>query len=226
MATESASAKMHETLTVFTSLRTDLRSTWADARAKALDAQHLQPASDDYHTVESRLAAFDESSEKAAALAAEAMHQSAAATKSVDSTHDAALAANEATAEATVAGTRARDEARIAQSLVDQALRELSTAGGGCAPGMSVGAVEGELASRVQGSWTSAARGMLLRAFEEEVAWIVGVKAVEKTIERALGVSGGVDNVDAIADVVRDSHQVMRAQVVEAIESAKRRLGL
>lgn len=210
-------------------IRGDLASTAQDARLASLDAAHLGPAVEGYRGVQAQLARREEAAQRARTLAKHASERADVAEQKARQLEDQLAQARQELDDAGTATSQAQDEARHAQTRADQALRALSHAGAGCGPATSMGALEGELWSAVRGARQRAVADMAARALAVEVAWQLGKMALGDRIERALQTQGAQDvgsAVDGIVDIVRETHPVMREQVVEALQTARNRLGL
>lgn len=205
-------------------MRDDLTTHWTDSRGAATDALHLTPAAESLGGVASVLAKQSESAAAATGLCERTRELAVRAERAADQVLESLNLADEERASAQELAAEAREASSASTALVDDALTLLSRAGARCSQATSLAGVRADLDQAVRRGWVNDTRRAFANEFATELAWELGTKTIESTVETAIG-RDGVD-LDGIVEVIRESHGVMRAQIVHAVGVVRSRLGL
>lgn len=205
-------------------VRDDLATHWTDSRGVATDSLHLTPAAESLGGVTSELAKQNESATVAVSLCERTGELAVRAELAADQVQESLRVADEERVSARELAVEAREASSASTALVDDALASLSRAGARCGQATSLASLRADLDQAVRRGWVNDARRAFAKEFATELAWELGTKAIESTVETAIG-RDGVD-LDGIVEVIRESHGVMRAQIVHAVGVVRSRLGL
>lgn len=223
---DAAAQQVAQAQAAWQEARQELAGQSSDARTLAVDAHHLVPAEEGLAGLGREVARQGEAAERVRLLAEQITHQAQTATARASEAETAARCIGDKLAAVGTAVDQAVSDAAQARALVEQALALVGGAGAGCGMDIGAGALRGELDSLVRRGWMRDAHSMVIKEFAKELAFELGTNYVlEPAVERALGVDGGV-GLDALVDAIRDHHPVLRAQVEEAVDAVRSRLGL
>lgn len=197
-------------------IRSELARVWSDARATAIDAQHLAPAGEAMAGQSAELTRQEEATLKAQELSRLAVGHAQEADRRRGKAEAALASAREHVAAALGSAAEAVAGAGSARREVDEALRLVGRAGVGCGQAVGVASLRADLTDRVRQGRVNQARRAIAKAAAVEVVWTLAPKAVEAGLEAWSGRLAGVDLGD-LADALHQNGPVMAKQVTDAL---------